>query len=288
MKSAVFIVVGTLGLCAWLGACGDPGYELDGGADTIEHRDAGQTKDVGATTHGGSGGKASSDKGGSGGASGSAGGKQPAQGGSPAAHGGSGGAAAHGGSAAPSGSGGHASNAGTGGANAAQGLGDPTACAPCETHVPHDSTCFGARAMCLSATGTAAHGPKAGAPLAELCSELISCIWRTGCGSGTASSGDQANWTNCFCGKGVDCLVAGAPPTGVCKDEFLAAFETTDIGQINNRFYDVTFASGLAVQTADCDSLFCPYECGICAPAAGPGTAADDTCHPSSDTDGGV
>jgi hypothetical protein len=118
---------------------------------------------------------------------------------------------------------------------------------------------------------------------------MVSCIWRTGCGSGSNTSGDQANWTNCFCGKGVDCLVQSVEPQGPCKDEFIAALETSDIGQVNNRFYDLTFASGLAIQVADCDSIFCPFECQICVPAAGSGSAGDADCHPqSSDNDAGV
>jgi hypothetical protein len=159
------------------------------------------------------------------------------------------------------------------GASTDGGLGDPLTCAPCETQkTPQDSVCANVRAACLQATGTAAKGPKASAPKATLCAELLSCVWTTGCAySAATNSNDDAQ---CLCGKdkGSDCLIMSEVPVqGACKDQIYAAAESTDRGELANRFTDVTFAVGLAFQVIDCDSLFCGPECGLSKAAdAGP------------------
>jgi hypothetical protein len=69
-------------------------------------------------------------------------------------------------------------------------------------------------------------------------------------------------------------------PEGACKDEVYAAVESTSAADINSRFYNLTYAAGLAIQVTDCDGLECPFECNLCTPAPGSGSTGDSDCHP--------
>jgi hypothetical protein len=144
-------------------------------------------------------------------------------------------------------------------------LNDPLACAACEKQkIASDSACFNVRDACLKATGTAAKGPKASAPKATLCAELLKCVWRTDCAyTADTNSNDDAQ---CLCGKGKgqDCLLmTDVPIAGACKNEIFAATESTEVGDLLNHFADVSYAVGLAFQVVDCDAIFCAVECGF-------------------------
>jgi hypothetical protein len=156
---------------------------------------------------------------------------------------------------------------------ASNALGDPTACAVCDQAIPSSSGCYRTRDACLTASGNAARGPKASAPKSELCTEVLACFWKTGC----ANTGQ---WSDCLCGKNVDCFNTTAPAAGACKDELFAASESTDLNVVNNRFYDTSYAVGLALQVVDCDAISCGFECKLCTPAAGSGPSGDANCHP--------
>ena len=166
------------------------------------------------------------------------------------------------------------SGAGTGGVAAATGgaggSGDTavtyTQCRSCE-----QSMCLDMLTGCEQAVGTAAAGPSMGQARKDLCLAVVACVRSTKCSV-------KGNVQKCYCGTASDlaCL-GGAGVNGVCKSQIEAAAETTDSGDISDRFVNpgyptppMPYALGFADDLLGCDYFFCDP---VCANGDPPGTA---------------
>jgi hypothetical protein len=210
----------------------------------------GATGGTGGAT-GGTGGATGGTGGATGGTGGATGGTGGATGGTGGATGGTGGATGGTGGAA-GGTGG--ATGGTGGATG--GTGGATGGTGGTGGDPNDPTA--ACDACVAANCTE-DGPGCGSlatPAKQaLCTTLSRCIRRTDCNTASNSI--------CWCGTTSipQCTSGGAPATGVCKDEEVAAAESTDPAQISQRFTNPTFASGAAHNRFACEKDFCATEC---------------------------
>jgi hypothetical protein len=135
----------------------------------------------------------------------------------------------------------------------------------CET-TPHDIN--GTSCPDGTATGRALVGAtpvlagiteSVGQSRAEAFQQILDCFHSNHC-AGTAD-------TDCFCGIGVDpnnCFSTGtfASATGPCKNIVAVGAESTAIGDINNHFFDPTYAIGAAAAVIEtCDQFACVAEC---------------------------
>jgi hypothetical protein len=137
-------------------------------------------------------------------------------------------------------------------------------CAPCEAtscqnivqwaDIGPDLTKF-----CSLAEGTALSGPGMGKPRTQLCTDLVDCAHRTGCG--------KQNLYGCFCGSlSLDECVAKTSTNvyaadGACAKEFAAAAEAMLGSQVFEQASDIRFASGHAYALLECDIKQCSDEC---------------------------
>ncbi len=107
---------------------------------------------------------------------------------------------------------------------------------------------------CLHGPGVAQAGPAKSVEISVLCGELLDCMVRSDC--------YKKDMGDCYCGtSGVACQTGGA--NGVCLDEFEAAAESDQYGDIGARFADPTFALGRADYVMECYRAECPQECGL-------------------------
>jgi hypothetical protein len=100
-------------------------------------------------------------------------------------------------------------------------------------------------------------------PRSQLFLAVLNCVHSTHCA--IRSDGSFSD-TDCYCGAGVDpnsCFGGTVTPTGVCKTQIEAATESNVLGDVNNRFFDPTFAIGAATTVLEtCDQFDCGV--GIC------------------------
>jgi hypothetical protein len=94
-------------------------------------------------------------------------------------------------------------------------------------------------------------------PKAQLFVQALDCFHAQHC----ARTAD----TDCYCGTGVDpnaCFSGSVSPTGPCKTEVEAAAESSVLGDINNRYFDPSYALGAATSVIEtCDQFDCVEEC---------------------------
>ena len=130
---------------------------------------------------------------------------------------------------------------------------NPIESAACMTCLAGQPACATPSTDCNAITGNAAEGPAVGVARAELCRELLDCIYDSNC----AAAG---NTTSCLCGASADCA---ANPTGACREEVQRAGESTDFVTLGGRFGDEAFALGRASGRVDCGLAFnCAATCG--------------------------
>jgi hypothetical protein len=127
------------------------------------------------------------------------------------------------------------------------------ACIACQAGQP---LCNARRLACENAVGQV-HG----IPKSELCREVLECFRATGCASAGRSTSD------CLCERNADGGMCQGREfselTGACKDVIAAGLDSTDLAEIEARFGDPEYATGLAVQLIQCGKTFCGDACAL-------------------------
>lgn len=117
---------------------------------------------------------------------------------------------------------------------------------------------------CGMLPGAARTGPAAGAPLGELCTELVECERASGC----AQKSEET--IACLCGD-LDINTCGgderAQPNGACVEEIYNAVESDDRMTVFQDIKNPVTAAGVAYQLVTCELAKCADECF--APCAG-------------------
>jgi cysteine-rich repeat protein len=113
---------------------------------------------------------------------------------------------------------------------------------------------------CFEAEGSGTLGPALGIPKAELCSDIVSCVRSSGCAQEAEGQQLEAEW----CYSGIP-QAEWAPEkmNGECKEQFLLGAETGEDADVQERWSDVNYSIGLAVQLLICESEFCAAQCGL-------------------------
>jgi len=113
---------------------------------------------------------------------------------------------------------------------------------------------------CFEAEGSGMFGPALGIPKAELCSDIVSCVRSSGCAQEAEGQQLDAEW----CYSGIP-QAEWAPEkmNGKCEEQFLLGAETGDDADVQERWSDVSYALGAAVQLLICESEFCAAPCGL-------------------------
>jgi len=118
---------------------------------------------------------------------------------------------------------------------------------------------------CRSLPGLAERGPRVGTERGILCTDLLSCVRRTGCA--VSADGLSVDFSRCLCGPGnsSDCMAVGA-----CAADFMAAAEEdTDPRRANiNSALPENAAGAVRGLLEVCDTAFCPVVCRVCIPSA--------------------
>ena len=161
------------------------------------------------------------------------------------------------------------------------------ACTP-GCRVPTDcDICAGCRdqlASCLSATGAANDGPRAGSARSTLCDALYACVRRTDCDRAeraTAEGKSGAYLENCYCGtSGTDCFEKRGAANGSCHAEVEAALETSEPQTVLERFhgddrYGLFTAVSNLLACEDTSGGVCATVCGTRKPSCGDGAIED-------------
>ncbi len=106
---------------------------------------------------------------------------------------------------------------------------------------------------CSALDGNATAGPSVGKPRRATCEEMLDCARRTGCDSNVSYF--------CYCGAtDLGSCIAGKG-TGVCKQAFEAAAESTDPGIVFQHLKDKAYASGVVEPLLTCETRGCKEEC---------------------------
>jgi cysteine-rich repeat protein len=113
---------------------------------------------------------------------------------------------------------------------------------------------------CFEAEGSGTLGPALGIPKAELCSDIVSCVRSSGCAQEAEGQQLEAEW----CYSGIP-QAEWAPEkmNGKCKEQFLLGAETGEDADVQERWSDVNYSIGRAVQLLICESEFCAAQCGL-------------------------
>jgi hypothetical protein len=86
------------------------------------------------------------------------------------------------------------------------------------------------------------------------CNVLRGCIRNSKCG-------DPAHDTlvPCYCGSAAqdDCLFGKATPNGPCKALIEAGAKSTNPLEVGQRYFDMSYTTGQAIQLANCEQTFC-------------------------------
>jgi len=146
---------------------------------------------------------------------------------------------------------------------------DNTACYGCMTE-----QCPEFLDVCSGVDGVAAAGPGKGQDRVTLCHQVYKCVMQSGCGIYPVSTPTLG----CFCGdKDPDACVQAGMANGPCRAEILAAMETSEPAEVVNRYTDITWAGGAALQKVLCEVSACLDTCyyGRVVPAPRDGGSSD-------------
>jgi len=86
------------------------------------------------------------------------------------------------------------------------------------------------------------------------CSNVRTCIQASHCGDTKRDT-----LVPCYCGAvdQDDCFFGKAPPAGPCKAPMEIGAKTTNPLDIGQRYFDMAYATGQAVQLTNCETTFC-------------------------------
>ena len=86
------------------------------------------------------------------------------------------------------------------------------------------------------------------------CLNVRGCIKSSGC-----SAAKPDTLVPCYCGAvdQDDCFFGKAPPTGACKTAMETGAKTSSPLEIGQRYFDMAYPTGQAVQLTNCEATFC-------------------------------